>query len=240
MDRLLETTMAKALDILHQEHRAIMAVLHCLDHISDEVREGSLEPDFELFTAIIQYMQDYPDRFHHPKEDEYLFPAVAKKLPDLQKVIDELLDQHKDGARMLADMTWKLEDWQKAPKDAEKASAFLDLAKSYVDFQRRHAATEERSIMSPARKALDDGDWQKIDAAFTDNDDPMFGSRPQAAYNKLFSHIVALAPRPWGLAERHVPAAGSVNGNDAKMPESKDPESWSEDQRKALLNLHWV
>ena len=232
--------MTKALDILHQEHRAIMAVLHCLDHVCDEVREGSLEPDFELFHAIIQYMQDYPDRFHHPKEDEHLFPAVARKLENVKNIIDELQDQHREGMHMLADMAWKLEDWEKAPGDKDKAAAFTELAKSYIDFQRRHAATEERSIMAPARKALDADDWATIDAAFTDNDDPMFGSRPKVAYNKLFSRIVSLAPRPWGLADRHAPDAGEANGTAADVPAGKDADSWSEDQRKALLNLHWI
>ena len=232
--------MPKALDILHQEHRAIMAVLHCLDHVTDEVRDGSLEPDFELFQAILQYMQDYPDRFHHPKEDEYLFPAVVKKVDGVEKVIDELLDQHREGVRVLADLTWKLEDWEKAPEDTDKAQDFIELAKSYVDFQRRHAATEERSIMAPARRALDDSDWTRIDAAFTDNDDPMFGSRPKAAYNKLFSRIISLAPRPWGLAERHGPDAGDASEPAADAPDTDDADGWSEAQRKAVLNHHWV
>lgn len=226
--------MTKALDILHQEHRAIMAVLHCFDHVLDEVKEGKLEPEFELFRTILEYMSDFPDRFHHPKEDEYLFPAVRKKSPDMEMVLDELQDQHKEGVRRLSDLNWKLDDWEEAPADKDRADAFTKLAKEYIDMQRRHAATEEKTVMQTARKALTDEEWESINAAFTDNEDPLFGNRPKAVFNKLFSRIVSLAPQPWGLAVRHAPPQDEAGDID------HDSENWSEDQRKSLLNLHWV
>jgi hemerythrin-like domain-containing protein len=230
-----EAVMTQALDILHQEHRAIAAVLHCLDHVVDEIQEAELEPDFELLKAIVTYMREFPDQFHHPKEDNFLFPAVKEKAPDVATVVDELHDQHAEGVRALSELTRALEDWEGKPKEPDAANAFCEKAKIYVASQRQHAATEEKTVMPAARKALSVDDWAKINTAFTNNDDPMFGSRPKAAYGKLFSRVVTLAPQPWGMAARHAPPPTDQSGDvDIKA------DSWSEEQRKALLSLHWI
>ena len=88
--------------------------------------------------------------------------------------------------------------------------------------------------MPEARKCLDAEDWEPINKAFMDNDDPLFGSRTQDEFGKLFSRIVALAPQSWGLAERHAPP--TTSGGDLDT----DHENWSEEQRRNMLALRWV
>lgn len=227
--------MTEALDILHAEHRAIAAVLHCFDHVADEVREGELAPEFDLFDAVLAYMREFPDRFHHPKEDRYLFPAVKQRAPEEADNLAELAEQHVEGERLLADLQWKLDDWRKAPEDEAKATAFLDGAKAYVDSQRRHAAREERTVMRVAREKLTAEDWTAINAALDDNDDPIFGARPKQAFSKLFSRIVELAPTPWGLAERHAPPPRDEDGE----VETRW-DRWDEAQRQAVLRMNWI
>ena len=225
--------MTEALDILHREHRAIVAVLHCLEKVVGETRERKLAPEFDFFEAVISYMRDFPDRLHHPKEDEFLFKALRQKAPDLIPVLDELHQQHVEGDRMLSALGWKLEDWRKSPDDQTIANDFYGQVEAYIDFQRKHAAREERTVMPESRQRLDDDDWAAINAAFLDNDDPIFGTRTRDAYAKLFSRIVSLAPQPWGLAERHAMPA---------QADKLDPnhENWSEQQRRNILALKWV
>ena len=71
----------RAYEIIRNEHRAIAAVIHCFEEILKEVREDALEPSFDLFELIVRYLSEFPDRFHHPKEDEFLFPALANRDP---------------------------------------------------------------------------------------------------------------------------------------------------------------
>jgi branched-chain amino acid transport system ATP-binding protein len=225
--------MTEALDILHREHRAIIAVLHCLEKVVEETRERKLAPEFDFFEAVISYMRDFPDRLHHPKEDEYLFKALRKKAPDLSPVLDELHQQHVEGDRLLSALGWKLEDWRNSPDDETIANDFCAQVDAYIDFQRKHAAREERTVMPESRERLDDDDWAAINAAFLDNDDPIFGTRTRDVYAKLFSRVVSLAPQPWGLAERHAMPAKA---------DKLDPnhENWSEQQRRNILALKWV
>jgi len=227
--------MTFALDVLHREHRSIGAVLYCLDHIVEETKTGRLAPEFAFFDATLRYMREFPDRFHHPKEDEYLFKALRLKKPALGDILDELHQQHVDGDRALTELFHKLQDWQAAPEDEVATTAFLDGAIAYSESQRRHARREETTVMPEARKIFDESDWAPIDAAFSDNDDPLFGERTQQDFAAMFSRIVQLAPEPWGLAERTAPLPKTEDG--ALDP---DHSKWAEAHKRAMIQLNWI
>ena len=190
----------QTLGIIQREHRAIAAVVHCLDQLLREVRSGELEPPFDVFEQIIAYMHDFPDQLHHPKEDNYLFPVLAKRAPELGAAFDLLRRQHVEGAQRTVDLLAKLEAYKQDPK--ANFAAFDEAATGFVEYQREHIALEESRIMPAARKSLTAVDWRAIDAAFAKNDDPIFGDKPQSKFNKLFSRIVSSAPEPWGLKAR--------------------------------------
>ncbi|MEN8197481.1 MAG: hemerythrin domain-containing protein [Pseudomonadota bacterium] len=217
--------MTDAINIIQREHRAIAAVVYCLDRVIKDVRDGRLAPDFDFFRAALDYIQEFPDHFHHPKENDYLFPALAKRSPGSRKVIHDLKEQHADGERRIADLHWKLDAYQ---KDAEGAfGAFAKALESYIEFQRQHISTEEQKILPAAREHLTPDDWSEINKAFTDNDDPIFGDNPKGAYDRLFSRIVSLAPAPYGLG---TPTPGPAGADEPKEPKT----------RKDFLGLHWV
>jgi branched-chain amino acid transport system ATP-binding protein len=218
--------MTAALAVLQREHRALAAVIHCFEQVLGEIRLKRLEPDFALFESIIQYVQDFPDRFHHPKEDELLFPLVRQRAPEVNRILDELQDQHHEGVRLTNELKWKLAAWR---DNGERLfPAFDSAARAFIDFQRRHIGTEEREIIPAARRALTEADWSRVNSGFAANEDPLFGSKPKAAFDALFSKIATLAPEPHGLGVR-------------KAPAPKPPAGASEaDRRRQLVDLHWI
>jgi branched-chain amino acid transport system ATP-binding protein len=215
--------MPKAIDLIRREHRDIALVVQCLATVLREVREGKLVADPALFEAIVDYMQNFPDRFHHPKEEDYLFKALRKRDPAAAPLLDQLGTQHHDGERSAADLRWKLEALKKDPDKG--FAAFDQAASAYVEAQKRHMALEEREVLPLAEKVLTAADWQVIGDAFSDNDDPIFGHDPQAYYDRLFSRIVALTPEPYGLGARKEP-----------RPKTTEPQT----PRRAALDLHWI
>lgn len=227
--------MTHALEILRREHRSIGAVLYCLDQIAEETRAGKLAPEFDFFEAALAYMRDFPDRFHHPKEDEYLFRVLREKKPSLGDILDELHQQHIAGDRALTDLAHKLQDWQAAPDDDAAAAAFLDGVGDYCRFQRQHARREETTVMPASREILDEDDWAPINAAFSDHDDPLFGERTRKDFTGMFSRIVQLAPEPWGVSERAAPLPKTEDG---KL--DTDTSKWEEAHKRALVQLNWV
>lgn len=215
--------MSRTLAIIQREHRALAAVLYTFDHVLADIRAGKVAAEFALFDAILSYVQDFPDRFHHPKEDEVLFPLILKRAPELKATIDELQAQHHEGIRLTSELKWKLDAWKADP--VAGFAVFDAAAQKFIDWQRKHLAKEERTVLPAAREKLTAADWIGADAAFADNDDPIFGANPKKVYDRLLSRIASLAPEPYGLAERKEP---------------KKAEPVSPDRREELVQLHWI
>jgi len=218
--------MTAALSVLQREHRALAAVLYCFEQVLGEIRLKRLEPDFALFESILEYIQDFPDRFHHPKEDEILFPLLLERAPTVRKSLEELQEQHHEGVRLTSELKWKLAAWKEGGDAA--FPTFDQAARIFIDYQRRHIGLEEREIIPAAQRTFSEADWIKVNDAFASNDDPLFGRRPKAAFDALFSRIASLAPEPHGLAARKEPA-----------PKLATAER-SADSRRKLVDLHWI
>jgi len=198
----------KAFDIIRNEHRALAAVVHCFEHLLDEVRDHSLDPPFDAFELLLRYVAEFPDRFHHPKEDDYLFPAVARRDPEAAELIKELQQQHDSVVATTKALRAALADWEADPEGG--FAAFDAKARDYLALQWEHMRLEETRILPVARNKLTEADWKTIDEAFSENDDPIFGDNPKQEFDQLFSRIVASAPAPWGLGTRHEPKRGNL------------------------------
>ena len=48
---------------------------------------------------MIYYIDAFPERFHHPKEDEYLFYFLRIRHPDAIPLLDRLQGEHRAGAK---------------------------------------------------------------------------------------------------------------------------------------------
>jgi len=224
-----------ALDILKKEHRAISAVLYCFKHVVDEVRHGDIVPPFQMFHAVLDYLTSFPNRFHHPKEDWFLFPIVAQRAPDTVPAIETLKKQHVEGEEKvdeLKDQLAELEDlWDGHWTDDGEArfATFADTVDAFVEFERQHARMEGVEIMPRAKETFTEEDWAGVEAAFSANEDPVFGQKPRQRFDALYRKIVALAPSPMGYADREAP--------EKEEPEEEDREYWF---RQQLLNLNWI
>lgn len=176
--------MTSAIDIIHRDHVNIARVLEVLE---ESISEAGGKPDFELLEQIVYYMRVFPDRFHHPKEEKFLFPALRARDPSAGPVIDELERQHAEGERLLAELTERI----RASEDgADGAEADLRrAADTYVAFQRSHMTTEETEILPRARKHLADSEWRDINRAFAADHDPIFGDNLDTGFRALQSRI---------------------------------------------------
>ena len=195
-----------AIATIKEEHRNLGAVLSCLNALVDEVEARGLQPNFKVFHAILNYLESYLDRFHHPKEDSHLFPAVRRRCPEAAETLDELDRQHRQEATLMHGLRFALAAFES--RGSEAAAGFLEAARRYTDFERQHAFLEEREILPLAREHLTEDDWAPIDAAFSANDDPLFGKAPKREYRELLRTIVNLAPAPHGVAAPWRPAEG--------------------------------
>lgn len=154
--------MTSAISIIKDEHRSIAAVLNgLLGHVGN-VTAGRAKPDFHLSAAMLDYIQAYPERLHHPKEDEYLFRFLRMRCVDAKPVLDTLEAQHTEGSELLAALRATLE----RSRAAGDYAAFAPALDAYAKFQWEHMRIEEEVVLPLAERNLTPEDWQTIDAAF--------------------------------------------------------------------------
>lgn len=187
----------QALRIIRDEHRGLAAVLHGMLYLVHEIRDRRGKPNFELLGAMMHYIDAFPERFHHPKEDEYLFRLLRLRHAEATRLLDRLNTEHRTGAEKIRSLQQALARYQQGGE--REFSGFLTAVEDYVAFHWDHMRTEEMEIFPLAEKYLSVSDWQAIDAAFLGHTDPMLGAESGGTYDALFTRIVNLAPPPIGL-----------------------------------------
>ena len=194
----------QALRIIYDEHRGLAAVLHGMLYLVHEIRDRRGKPNFELLGAMIYYIDAFPERFHHPKEDEYLFRLLRLRCPQAAPLLDRLETEHRTGAEKIRTLEQALARYQQGG-DGE-FSNFLAAVEAYAAFHWEHMRLEENEALPLAEKFLSAGDWELVDAAFLGHADPLLGAKVGAKYDALFTRIVNLAPPPIGLGPERQPA----------------------------------
>jgi hemerythrin-like domain-containing protein len=188
----------KALQKIRDEHRTLSAVLHALKQLARDAQNAGVQPRFDVFRAMIRYIDEFPEKLHHPKEDEYLFSRLVSRHPEAAHLVAELQQEHRQGAQLVRDLERALLFFE--DRWPEAAPEFLEKVDAYADFHWKHMRKEEQELMPLAEKTLTAEDWKKIDAAFDGNLDPIEGIR-ERDFQALFSRIVSLAPAPVGIGE---------------------------------------
>ena len=186
----------KAIAIIRDEHRAITAVIEGLRHLVAEVAAGNMPPDHTLLAALFHYIEQFPERLHHPKEDDYLFARLRVRRPDAAALLDGLRREHVVGRERFGELNASWERWR---ADPAALPPFADGVERYAHFHWLHMRREEDEVLPLATAALAPDDWAAIDAAFASNDDPVVGVPASKAFRELFRHLVAIMPAPYGV-----------------------------------------
>jgi hemerythrin-like domain-containing protein len=190
----------ESIQIIHDEHHGLSAMLRSLRMMVERGPGKNPESFFEVLRAMLFYIDEFPERLHHAKESELLFPPVARLAPETREVIAQLEKEHAHGESTVRDLQHLLLAWE-LMGDARRA-AFDDATTRYVDFYHEHMRLEESVILPAAQRVLSDADWKELDAAFATNCDPLTGKYPpDPSYERLFSRIAMQAPAPIGFGK---------------------------------------
>jgi hemerythrin-like domain-containing protein len=186
-----------ATQIIRDEHAALSAMLRSiLLLLAHHRRKGTL-PDFASLRAMLFYVDEFPEKRHHRKESELLFPKLRARTPMSRELMDRLDDDHERGERKIRNVEHALLAFEMMGESRRKD--FETAMQRYVDFYLAHMAMEEREILPLAERVLTAEDWAELDDAFGANRDPLTGCEPDCEYRSLFTRIVNMVPAPIGL-----------------------------------------
>lgn len=173
----------RALALLRAEHRSLAAVLHALQA---QVEGAGSAPAPALLRAMLYYIEQFPERLHHPKEELHLFARLRQRTRECNALLDELDRQHRMGSQRFAELRGLLQ--------GGNAEAFAHAVQSFAQEQWRHMSDEERLVMPAASLHLLPEDWRAIAEAYEANGGPTIGTGDS---------FDVLAARLLELAERH-------------------------------------
>ena len=190
-----------ALTTIRAEHQALAAVLRSLTLLLAHYRRHAQPPDFGLLRAMLFYIDEFPERLHHRKETELLFPPLRARCPELGAVLDRLDNDHDAGEQAIRTLEHALLAYEVMGES--RRDEFETQASRYADFYLQHMSVEEQQVLPAAATRLTEEEWARLDAAFEAHRDPLVaraaGREPDAAYFPLWSRIVLQAPAPIGL-----------------------------------------
>jgi hemerythrin-like domain-containing protein len=185
------------LQIIHDEHAALAAVLRSLAMMLERGPLDEPERFFGVVRAMLFYIDEFPERLHHPKESDLLFPKLARVAPELMPVIGRLESDHMQGEGKVRSLQHLLLAWELIGET--RRAAFMDSVQDYVAFYLEHMRIEETVIMPAAERLLSAADWETLDNAFGGSRDPLAGGVREPCYDRLFTRIVMTAPAPIGV-----------------------------------------
>ncbi|GAA3989128.1 hypothetical protein GCM10022279_10340 [Comamonas faecalis] len=190
----------QSLRIITEEHQNLWRIATTLDQVAAEVRDGgALEQAF--FSSVFDYIEQFMDKAHHAKEDDYLFRLLRERTTLADVVLDRLQAEHSNGVENLKGLRARLAA-AAAGGAGQATDEFLQALNTYTAALKSHVRSEEKDVMPLARELLTEADWAEIDAAFLDNEDPLFGSKARAEFRELYHRIASLAPESIGLGAR--------------------------------------
>ncbi len=184
--------------IIRDEHAALAAMLRSMLLMVQRGPGDTARQFFDVLRAMLFYVDEFPERLHHPKETELLFPKVARAAPQTAAVIERLEKDHDHGEGAVRTLQHQLLGWELLGES--RRAEFEGAVRNYVRFYLEHMQLEESEILPVAEKSLNAQDWAELDAAFEHNCDPLTGKYPRdPLYDRLFTRIVMSAPEPIGL-----------------------------------------
>lgn len=199
--------MPLAVRVIRAEHDALSAMLRTLPLLLDAQRRaqdrGGGPPDFAALRAMLFYVDEFPERLHHRKESELLFPKLRARAPELRGLLDDLEADHAQGERAIRELQHSLLAWEQMGES--RRGKFEQQLKAYTARYLHHMKREEAHVLPRAALLFTPDDWAVLDEAFGSHQDPLApraGQPVDAAYAPLRQRILAALPAPlgWGPA----------------------------------------
>lgn len=165
-----DITKRATLRVIRLDHKRLASVTAAMLDFIRMLGEGGPAPDPIVLRAMLYYIREYPEQFHHPMEDRFLFAALRNRTDDFDDVLDELQCEHIEGDARLRNLEHALTRFEL--KGEAVLLGLSTLMEQYAHFCANHRRVEETVIIPAAERVLTEADWACIDTAVESRLDP--------------------------------------------------------------------
>ena len=170
------------LNVLMDEHRGFSTMLDVLDAIAGRLERREQVP-MPMLVDVLDFFESFTDR-HHDKEEEMLFPLLAKHGigPD-QTVVSALMFQHEAGRVYGRKMRSELHRLQQG--DPAAGAALAADARAYTELIREHIRIEDEYFYKLADQVLTEAEHAAIVEQFSGSPRSRAGHLERERYLKM-------------------------------------------------------
>lgn len=172
---------------LESEHRYIHALLDILDQQLEKLQPGKIA-DYPLMLDVVDYLAQYPDQYHHPRED-LLFASLSRHDKGFLKYKKRLEREHRT-IKTYSDQLFGELRGTVAGRRVQQHQLRQSLQR-YVSGYRKHLDFESEKLFPRAQGHLSKRELKKISEQTRAIDDPIFGTAVQKRYRRLARQLAA-------------------------------------------------
>jgi hemerythrin-like domain-containing protein len=137
------------------EHRLIERMVTLMRQDLERIRANVLvDPEFAFVDPVfidvaVDFIRTYADRCHHGKEEDILFAELADKPlpPDLKKIMDELLEEHKQAREYTKELVKAKENYLR--QESEAVNQILFYLDKITAMYPKHIIKEDQYFFIP-------------------------------------------------------------------------------------------
>ena len=132
--------------ILSEEHQNILKAIDMLLKECNDLEKGK-EIDLDFFNRAIEFIRGYADRFHHAKEEDILFVALAGDNIEMRcNPTEQMIYEHGLGRNFIKELEIGVNN-----KNKDK---IIKNSRSYAQLLQEHIFKEDNILYPMADKAL--------------------------------------------------------------------------------------
>lgn len=179
---------------LFADHHNFMRLLRCLEtEVSHYENNEPQQANLPVILDIFDYVQFYPEQYHHPVEDALFRRLLLRQVPESDHIW-MLKAEHKT-LESLTHRTRQLFN-SVASDSVVPVGELVATTREFLDRQMEHINRENRIVYPRLSEYVGPEEWDEITAEVTGRNDPLFGRGIIEEYEELYYAIVK--------AERHL------------------------------------
>ncbi len=178
--------MIRPTHLLKHEHRVIEQVMRALEGLCIRLELKEVIPEADLI-HLYDFIQIYADRFHHEKEEMYLFPALRSAgIENENGPLEFLKEEHLTERKLLIALGAAIMEYR---QHSENANAhIIEPARNYCRHLLSHMRREDAILFTLAEEMLDEQEKEALHQAFIQAEVGL-GLNSVAHYEQLASEL---------------------------------------------------